>query len=56
MKVCGRSFIMVGLEVDGKPLLRAYSIASASWEEELQKVEISRTNRIFRIVIMDLEF
>ncbi|MBB6086978.1 ferredoxin--NADP reductase [Wenzhouxiangella marina] len=29
-------FIMVGLEVDGKPLLRAYSIASASWEEELE--------------------
>lgn len=29
-------FIMVGLMVDGKPLMRAYSIASASWEEELE--------------------
>lgn len=29
-------FIMVGLEVDGKPLMRAYSFASASWEEELE--------------------
>ena len=29
-------FIMVGLEVNGKPLMRAYSVASASWEEELE--------------------
>ena len=29
-------FVMVGLEVDGKPLLRAYSIASPSWHEELE--------------------
>lgn len=29
-------FVMVGLEVDGKPLLRAYSIASAHYAEELE--------------------
>ena len=29
-------FTMVGLEVDGKPLLRAYSIASANYDEELE--------------------
>ncbi len=29
-------FIMIGLEVAGKPLMRAYSFASASWEEELE--------------------
>ncbi len=29
-------FIMIGLEVDGHPLMRAYSIASANWEEELE--------------------
>jgi ferredoxin/flavodoxin---NADP+ reductase len=29
-------FVMIGLEVDGRPLLRAYSIASANWEEELE--------------------
>ncbi|MFN3311745.1 MAG: FAD-binding oxidoreductase, partial [Thermomonas sp.] len=29
-------FVMIGLEVDGKPLMRAYSIASANWEEELE--------------------
>ena len=29
-------FVMLGLEVDGKPLLRAYSIASANWEEQLE--------------------
>lgn len=28
-------FVMIGLEVDGKPLLRAYSIASPSWDERL---------------------
>lgn len=29
-------FIMIGLELDGKPLMRAYSIASANYEEELE--------------------
>lgn len=29
-------FVMLGLEVDGKPLLRAYSIASANYEEALE--------------------
>jgi ferredoxin--NADP+ reductase len=29
-------FVMIGLEVDGKPLMRAYSIASANWEEQLE--------------------
>jgi ferredoxin--NADP+ reductase len=28
-------FVMIGLMVDGRPLVRAYSIASANWEEEL---------------------
>lgn len=29
-------FIMIGLEVDGRPLMRAYSIASANYEPELE--------------------
>jgi ferredoxin/flavodoxin---NADP+ reductase len=29
-------FVMIGLMVEQRPLLRAYSIASANWEEELQ--------------------
>lgn len=29
-------FAMIGLIVDGKPLYRAYSIASPSWDEELE--------------------
>ncbi|WP_037587036.1 ferredoxin--NADP reductase [Stenoxybacter acetivorans] len=29
-------FVMVGLLVDGKPLMRAYSVASANWEEHLE--------------------
>jgi ferredoxin--NADP+ reductase len=33
-------FVMIGLEVDGRPLLRAYSIASANYEEELEFLSI----------------
>lgn len=33
-------FVMVGLHVDGKPLMRAYSIASPSWAEELEFLSI----------------
>ncbi len=29
-------FVMIGLQVEGRPLMRAYSIASANWEEELE--------------------
>lgn len=29
-------FVMIGLLVDGKPLLRAYSIASPSWDDALE--------------------
>ena len=29
-------FVMIGLQAEGKPLLRAYSIASANWEEQLE--------------------
>jgi ferredoxin--NADP+ reductase len=29
-------FTMVGLEIDGRPLMRAYSIASANYDEELE--------------------
>ena len=33
-------FTMIGLKVDGKPLLRAYSIASPNWEEHLEFLSI----------------
>jgi ferredoxin--NADP+ reductase len=33
-------FVMIGLPVDGKPLLRAYSIASANHEEHLEFLSI----------------
>lgn len=29
-------FVMIGLEIDGKPLYRAYSISSPSWADELE--------------------
>ncbi|GBR04219.1 MULTISPECIES: ferredoxin--NADP reductase [Asaia] len=34
-------FTMIGIEVEGKPLLRAYSIASANYEEELEFFSIA---------------
>ena len=37
-------FVMVGLEVDGKPLMRAYSIASAHYAEELEFFSIKVAN------------
>ena len=33
-------FTMVGLEVDGKPLIRAYSMASANYEDNLEFLSI----------------
>jgi ferredoxin/flavodoxin---NADP+ reductase len=37
-------FVMVGLEIDGKPLMRAYSIASANHEEHLEFLSIKVAN------------
>src|SRR5439155_27092768 len=37
-------FVMVGLEVEGRPLMRAYSIASPHWEEHLEFFSIKVPN------------
>jgi ferredoxin--NADP+ reductase len=37
-------FVMVGLMVEGKPLMRAYSIASPHWEEHLEFFSIKVPN------------
>ena len=37
-------FVMIGLEVNGRPLVRAYSIASANYEEELEFFSIKVQN------------
>ncbi len=37
-------FVMIGLEVEGKPLMRAYSIASANYEENLEFLSIKVQN------------
>jgi ferredoxin/flavodoxin---NADP+ reductase len=37
-------FVMIGLEVNGKPLLRAYSVVSANYEEELEFLSIKVPN------------
>ena len=51
-------FTMVGLEVDGKPALRAYSIASANYEDELEFFSIKvqdglLTSRLQHIAVGD---
>lgn len=40
-------FVMIGLEVEGKPLMRAYSIASADYEEHLEFFSIKVQNGPF---------
>ena len=37
-------FVMIGLEVEGRPLMRAYSIASANYEEHLEFLSIKAPN------------
>jgi ferredoxin--NADP+ reductase len=37
-------FVMIGLEVNGKPLMRAYSVASANYEEHLEFLSIKVQN------------
>jgi ferredoxin--NADP+ reductase len=37
-------FVMLGLEVGGRPLMRAYSIASPNWEEHLEFLSIKVAN------------
>lgn len=51
-------FTMVGLQVDGKPALRAYSIASANYEDELEFLSIKvqdgkLTSRLQHIAVGD---
>jgi ferredoxin/flavodoxin---NADP+ reductase len=44
LRFANGQFVMIGLEVDGRPLLRAYSIASANWEEHLEFFSIKVPN------------
>lgn len=51
-------FVMVGLEVEGKPLVRAYSIASPAWHDELEFYSIKvadgpLTSRLQQIKVGD---
>jgi ferredoxin--NADP+ reductase len=54
LRFAAGQFVMLGLEVEGRPLLRAYSIASAPWAEELEFYSIKvadgpLTSRLQRI-------
>ena len=43
-RFCSGQFAMIGLEVGGRPLLRAYSMASANYEEQLEFFSIKVQN------------
>lgn len=54
-------FVMLGLAIDGKPLLRAYSIASPNYEEQLEFLSIkvadgALTSRLQNIQVGDEVF
>lgn len=58
LRFANGQFVMIGLHVDGKPLLRAYSIASANWEEQLEFFSIkvqagALTSRLQHIQVGD---
>lgn len=44
MRFSNGHFTMIGLRVDGRPLLRAYSIASANYEDHLEFLSIKVEN------------
>ena len=55
LRFASGQFVMLGLEVEGRPLLRAYSIASAAWADELEFYSIKvqdgpLTSRLQKIV------
>ena len=58
LRFASGQFVMLGLEVEGKPLLRAYSIASPAWADELEFYSIKvadgpLTSRLQKIVVGD---
>lgn len=51
-------FVMIGLEVDGKPVMRAYSIASPAWADHLEFYSIKvpdgpLTSRLQNVTVGD---
>src|SRR4051795_12296285 len=58
LRFASGQFVMVGLMVEGKPLVRAYSIASPAWHEELEFYSIKvpdgpLTSRLQKIQVGD---
>lgn len=58
LRFASGQFVMLGLEVEGKPLLRAYSIASPAWADELEFYSIKvadgpLTSRLQKISVGD---
>ena len=51
-------FVMIGLEIEGRPLMRAYSFASPNWEEHLEFFSIKvpdgpLTSRLQHLIVGD---
>ncbi len=48
-------FVMIGLMIEGKPVFRAYSIASPSWDEELEFFSIKAPDGPLTSVLCDIK-
>ena len=48
-------FVMIGLIVNGKPLLRAYSVASPAWDEELEFFSIKVPDGPLTSILCDIK-
>lgn len=48
-------FVMIGLEVEGRPLLRAYSLASPNYEEHLEFYSIKVPNGPFTTELQNIK-
>lgn len=58
MRFINGQFVMLGIEVDGKPLMRAYSIASPNYEDHLEFLSIKvpdgpLTSRLQHLAVND---
>ncbi|MEO8812800.1 MAG: ferredoxin--NADP reductase [Caulobacteraceae bacterium] len=58
LRFASGQFVMLGLEIEGKPLLRAYSIASPAWADDLEFYSIKvadgpLTSRLQKIAVGD---
>jgi len=48
-------FVMIGLEIDGKPVMRAYSVASPAWDEKLEFYSVVAPDGVLTPRLSDIQ-